>query len=342
MRQRWVGGQMFTFYRRIGADRFQEQHGLAFEDFAPGQRFRHRPGMTVSQQDNADEALDTLNGAMLHFDAHYAAATAWRRPLIVSTLTLQRVIGMASKTFARRSAILEFPEIVLNGPVFGGDTLYAESEVLACDAADASVTVRLRGVKSDGAEIGRFICRMAIGRRDDGETAGEPRFAAYHMDAGGILVEQSGLFFEDLRAGETFIHAPRRSFFAEEVVGHAWRSLEVTPRYHDVSVMQGRVPVAEPFLIGVVTALTTRVFGRVSANLGWRGVALSAPVFAGDTIEAESTILDARESRSRPDEGVVSVATVARNQRGDAVLRFNRTLLVYRRSASGLYGQVGY
>src|SRR6185503_19397005 len=116
---------MFTAYHRIGEHRYQERYGLDFEDFSPGQRFRHRPGVTLSQQDNVDEALDTLNGAMLHYDAHYAASTAWQRPLMVSTLTLQRLVGMASKTYARRSAITGFDEIVLNGPLFGGDTLYA-------------------------------------------------------------------------------------------------------------------------------------------------------------------------------------------------------------------------
>ena len=335
---------MFSFFRQIGAGRYQERHGLAFEDFCPGQRFRHRPGVTMSQQDNVEEALDTLNGAMLHFDAHYAAATSWRQPLMVSTLTLQRVVGMASKTYARRTAILGFPEIVLNGPVFGGDTLYTESEVLACDPSDQSVTVRLLGVKAEGAEVGRFVCRMAIPGRDAGDAtiADEPRFAAYHDAEPGMLTEQCGLFFEDLRPGESFIHAPRRGFFPEEVVAHAWRSLEVSPRQHDPRAMGERIPVPEPFLVGAVTALTTRVFGRVSANLGWRDVTFPAPVFAGDTIEAESTVLDVRESRSRPDEGVVSVATEARNQHGEPVLRFHRTLLLYRRHADGLYRASGY
>ena len=79
---------MFSAYHRIGENRYRQRIGLDFEDFSPGQRFRHRPGVTLSQQDNADEALDTLNGAMLHYDAHYAAATSWQRPLMVSTLTL--------------------------------------------------------------------------------------------------------------------------------------------------------------------------------------------------------------------------------------------------------------
>jgi itaconyl-CoA hydratase len=330
---------MFSFYRQIGVQRYQERHGLDFEDFAVGQRFRHRPGVTLSQQDNVDEALDTLNGAMLHFDAHYAAGTAWQRPLMVSTLTLQRVIGMASKTYSRRTAILEFPEVVLNGPLFGGDTLYVTSEVLECDAVAGAITVRLTGHKADRTEVARITCRMAIPQRDAsaGTPAGEQRFAAYHVGDDGALVEQCGLFFEDCAAGESFVHTPRRRFFPEELVTHAWRSLELGAVEKD-----GRVAVPEPFLIGATTALTTRHFGRVSANLGWLDVELPTTVLAGDTIEAESEVLSTRGSRSRPEEGIVSVATKARNQRGAVVLKFRRNLLVYRRRAEALYVRAGY
>jgi itaconyl-CoA hydratase len=330
---------MFSFYRQIGVQRYQERHGLDFEDFALGQRFRHRPGVTLSQQDNVDEALDTLNGAMLHFDAHYAAGTAWQKPLMVSTLTLQRVMGMASKTYARRTAILAFPEVVLNGPMFGGDTLYAASEVLECDAVSGAITVRLIGHKADRTEIARITCRMAIARREAsaGTPVEEQRFAAYHIGDDGALVEQCGLFFEDCAAGESFVHTPRRRFFPEELVAHARRSLELGAIERD-----GRVAVPEPFLIGATTALTTRHFGRVSANLGWLDVELPTPVLAGDTIEAESEVLSMRESKSRPEEGIVTVATKARNQHGEVVLNFRRNLLVYRRRAEAFYLRVGY
>jgi len=63
---------------------------------------------------------------------------------------------------------------------------------------------------------------------------------------------------------------------------------------------------------------------------------------AGDTIEAESTILEARASRSRPGEGIISVATCARNQHGAEVVAYRRTLLVYRRVASTPYAAAGY
>src|SRR5271170_7428100 len=169
---------MLSAYDRLGDHRYRERTGLDLEDFVPGQRFRHRPGVTLSQQDNADEALETLNAAMLHYDAQYAAATTWGRPLMVSTLVLQRIIGMAAKTYGNRRAILGFAEIVLTAPVFGGDTLYAESEVLDCapgpDAAYGSVppygivTARLRAVRPDGSEIGSLTCRFAILSRATG------------------------------------------------------------------------------------------------------------------------------------------------------------------------------
>jgi itaconyl-CoA hydratase len=324
---------MFTAYHRIGENRYRERHGLDFEDFAPGQRFRHRPGVTLSQQDNADEALDTLNGAMLHYDAHYAAATSWQRPLMVSTLTLQRLVGMASKTYGRRRAILGFDDITMNGPLFGGDTLYAESEIVAVDAATASIRTLIRGRKADGAEVARITCRMAIERRDaGGDPAQDIRFAAYHEAEDGAMVEQVGLWFEDCFAGESFVHSPRRSFHLEEARAHAWRSLDLTPQHH----------VPETFVVAAATALTTRTFGRVVANLGWHDVQLPTQVAYGDTIEAESTVLETRASRSRPGEGIISVVTRARNQHGAEVLSYRRTLLVYRREGVALYARAGY
>jgi len=324
---------MFTAYLRIGENRYLERHGLDFEDFVPGQRFRHRPGVTLSQQDNADEALDTQNGAMLHYDAHYAAATAWQRPLMVSTLTLQRLVGMTSKTYARRRSILGFDDITMNGPLFGGDTLYAGSEILDTDAAAASIRTLILGHKADGSEVARITCRMAIERRDAaGDPAQEDRFAAYHLAGDGVQVEQVGLWFEDCMAGETFVHRPRRSFHREEVATHAWRSLELAPQHH----------VPETFVVAATTALTTRTFGRVVANLGWHDVQLPLPVSVGDTIEAESTILETRASRSRPSEGIVSVATRARNQHGVEVISYRRTLLVYRRAGAAPYAKAGY
>jgi itaconyl-CoA hydratase len=348
----------FYAYARAGDARYQERFGLDFEEFAVGQRLRHRPGVTLTQQDNLDEALDTINAAMLHYDANYAAQTTWKKPLMVSTITLQRVIGMASRTFGRKKSILSFAEIALTGPLFGGDTLYSESEITAVrDGGDdhGVVTVVSRGVTPEGREITKITYDVAVYKRgkhpDEAGGAAAPaaeeeRFMLYSKLPDGTLVEHYGIFFEDARAGETFVHYPRRTFYRDEAVEHAWRSFEVNPQYHDQSWIakhqDGKQRIQEPWLISAATAATTRTFGRVVANLGWTDIQLPTPVYAGDTTEAESTIVDKRESKSRPNEGILTVDTRAYNQRRELVLSYRRNLLVYRRTAETPYARAGY
>ena len=355
-----------TPYYHDGAQRYREHFGLFFERFAPGQRYVHRPGITLSQQDNADETLDSYNGAMIHFDARYAGMSSWRRPLMVSTLTVQRLVGMMAKTFGCRRDILGFREISLSAPVFAGDTIYAESEILECRPGTTPgvgiVTVRIVGRKDrhhDGsplaepavfanlvAEIEVFTAAgwIAVALQPLGEPAREPRFGCYR-DEHGQRVEQWGLFFEDARPGESFVHAPRRSFHRADIVRDARRAFDFTPGTHLAPWVderqQGRLRVPETMLLGAVTALTTRTFGRVSANLGWTGITLG-PVYEGDTVEAESTVVEARESKSRPHEGVLTVDTFARNQHGEEVCRYRRNLLVYRRAGESPYAMAGY
>ena len=157
----------FSAYVKIGENRYRERYGLDFEDFEVGQVFQHRPGITISQQDNVEETLDTLNQAMLHFDAHYASQTEWKKPLGVSTLTLQRLMGLTWKTFNKKMRIRSWAEIKMTAPVFGGDTLYAESEIK--EKADAAgntnaannancgrLTVVTRGMNQDG----KAVCAM--------------------------------------------------------------------------------------------------------------------------------------------------------------------------------------
>jgi itaconyl-CoA hydratase len=346
----------FFSYRRAGDKLFQERFGLDFEDFVVGQRFRHRPGATVTQQDNADHALDTMNGAMIHYDAHYAAQTAWKQPLVVTGVTQKRVIGMASKTFSRRCAIRGFDEISMLKPVFGGDTLYSESEILEA-SADAGTDTGLlkvcsRGLKADGTEVARLIYDASIYRRNRGPDAdglalaAEARFASHRELDDGALIEQVGLFFEDLQPGETFIHSPRRSFYWDEAVEQSWRALEIAPRYHDLDWLAkhagGRLQISEAFVVNAVGPLTTRTFGRVVANLRNYDIRLPNPVYAGDTVEARSTILDAKDSRSRPNEGILTIEMHAHNQRGEEVMSYRRNLLVYRRSAPNPYASSGY
>lgn len=159
----------FSAYVVTGERRYRERFGLAFEQFAVGQRFQHRPGLTLSQQDSRDECLDTLNQQMLHFDEQFAAHTEWKRCLMDSTLTTKVLVGMTWKTFARRTRLLGFAEITLTKPLFGGDTLYAESEILAVsdwaeDPAVGRIKVCTTGVKAGGETVARLTYDQLVAR----------------------------------------------------------------------------------------------------------------------------------------------------------------------------------
>lgn len=343
-------------YLRLGPGRFRERFGFSFEDLHEGMRIRHRPGIDVSQQDNREDAVDLLNNAQLHYDSSYAAQTEWERPLGVSTLTVQRLFGMASRSWYRRRALLGIERIAMTRPVFGGDTLYAESTVAGLDPGHdpdvGRVALVIEGVNQRREVVAEITCQMEVYRRgrhpeDAGgaEPAEEERFLLHHVDGDGALVEQTGLAFEDLAAGETFEHWPGRAVGFEESRFHALRSLEINPRWHDASYLDAHgelEPVVfEPLVVGLVTALTTRTLGRVVANLGWTGVELPRPLRPGETLFATSTIGQVRASRSRPAQGVVEVETQARTADGELVCRYLRTLLVYRRGA-GPYARAGY
>src|SRR3972149_5556031 len=106
--------------------------GRFFEDFEPGDVYRSRFGRTVSEMDNLLFTHLTLNTNPLHFDANFAGKTKWGKPLVNSTFTLALITGMTVSDVSENAmANLGWDEIKLTNPVFLGDTLYAETEVLS-------------------------------------------------------------------------------------------------------------------------------------------------------------------------------------------------------------------
>lgn len=157
----------YPAYVQLDDQRFRERYGLDFEEFAIGQRFKHRPGYTFTQQDNIDDCLDTMNQAMLHFDAHYAAQTQFKKNLMVTTTIVQRLVGMVWKTFNRRKRITKWHYINMLAPVFGGDTLYSESEIVSVesDCKDGEcglVSVVISGFSQSGQKTCEMQCDMKI------------------------------------------------------------------------------------------------------------------------------------------------------------------------------------
>lgn len=159
----------FLAYIRTGENRYRERFGLDFEQFALGQKFKHRPGLTLSQQDSRNESLDTLNQQMLHFDEQFASHTEWKKCLMDSTLTTKVVFGMTWKTFAKRTHLLGYDEITLTQPLFGGDTLYAESEILEKadwpgDPRVGRLKVCTQGVDQHGEVVAKLVYDALVAR----------------------------------------------------------------------------------------------------------------------------------------------------------------------------------
>ena len=110
-----------------GKDRF----GRYLEDFCPGDIYRHWPGKTVTEGDNNLFCLLTMNHHPVHLDVEYVKAHPHERILVVGTYVLSLVVGMSvADTSGKAIANLEYEKIIHHGPVFIGDTIYAESEVL--------------------------------------------------------------------------------------------------------------------------------------------------------------------------------------------------------------------
>ncbi len=351
----------FFAYLEVGNHRYRETFGLDFEDFQIGQVFHHRPGITVSQQDNKDEATETINSAMLHYDANYASKTEWKNCLGVSTLTLQKVLGSTWKTFYKKARVKIYHDIAMTHPVFDGTTLYAKSTIKGINPTSAKetgevevITEALNQKNEVVSKVHYTVLMYKRGQHPEDKTypanfkpVTDLKFLAYHPagDSKAELMEQAGLYFEDLEPGETYEHRPAKTFFEGENWQHAMRSLDWHPRHSDVEYVKkfhgGKFPISENYLLGVITALTTRSFGRVVANLGWVNLAVLAPVFVGDTVYVESTIKEKRLSNSRPTQGIMTADTVAYNQHGEKIMTYTRTFLIYKKGL-GPYDAAGY
>lgn len=170
-------------------------------------------------------------------------------------------------------------------------------------------------------------------------------FYSHRKLADNVYMEIAGVEYEDFEVGQVFEHRPGRTFTAEENRIHAMRSADLSMRNVDAvyneKVYGGEQVISETLILSVVTALTTKTFNKVVANLGWKNVRLPTPVRAGDTIYAESEILGKRESQSRPAQAVLHVKTRTVNQRGEEVCSFERRLLIYKRGL-GPYEAAGY
>jgi itaconyl-CoA hydratase len=145
-----------------------------------------------------------------------------------------------------------------------------------------------------------------------------------------------GRFFEDFEVGDVYEHPLGRTVTTTDNVWFTLLSQNTAPVHFDHNYAAqtefGKPLVDSTFTLALVTGQSvTDISQNVFANLGWDEVRLPAPVFEGDTIYSQSEVLEKRESRSRPNVGIVTVETTGYNQDGRTVITFKRTIMVYRR-----------
>lgn len=109
------------------------QRGLYFDELEEGVIYRHQPGRTLSEADNILFTTLTMNTQALHLDAAFSESQPFGRRLVNSMLTLSTLVGLSVSQLTQGTIIgqLGLDKVVFPKPVFHGDTLYAESEVLS-------------------------------------------------------------------------------------------------------------------------------------------------------------------------------------------------------------------
>ena len=150
--------------------------------------------------------------------------------------------------------------------------------------------------------------------------------------------EWRGRFFEDFAVGDRFRSRLGRTVTETDNVWFTCLTMNTNQVHFNTPYAQRtrfeRPLVNSAFTLALITGMTVPdTSENAAANLAWTDISLPKPVFAGDTLWAESEILGVRESRSNPDVGIVSMRCRGINQRREVVIEFLRTFMVYRREA---------
>jgi len=144
--------------------------GRFFEDFEVGDIYRSRLGRTVTEADNTWFTLLTNNTNQLHFNIEYGKKSDFGQCLVNSTLTLAIVAGLNVTDVSENGFALGWDYVTLPNPLFAGDTLYAQSEVVKVRESTSNpqrgiVKVKTLGIKQDGAVVIEYARSVMVWKR---------------------------------------------------------------------------------------------------------------------------------------------------------------------------------
>ena len=149
--------------------------GRFFEDFEVGDIYRARLGRTITMTDNIQFTMITNNTKQIHFNADYAAKTEFGKPLVNSALTFSIVAGLAVSDVSENGFALGWDWVKLPNPVFPGDTIYAETEVMSTRESKSRptqgvVVVQTRGINQNGKVVLEFQRSVMVWKRAHAPT----------------------------------------------------------------------------------------------------------------------------------------------------------------------------
>lgn len=145
--------------------------------------------------------------------------------------------------------------------------------------------------------------------------------------------ESFGRYYEDFNVGDIYEHRPGRTITETDNTWFTLLTMNTHPMHFDAEYAKhsefGRCIICSPLTVALMVGMSvTDVSQKAIANLGWTDIRMTHPLFAGDTLTAESEVLGKRESASRPNAGIVTVKTTGFNQDGKVVCDFQRTMLI--------------
>jgi acyl dehydratase len=232
------------------------------------------------------------------------------KPLILLTRMASRGLDGWDRVWGHLSKHFSVAQFDLEMPSEAPTKVRASTRrsVLDRAAADAGYFVRTFGSEVDMVAMAKVV--------------GERRYR-----------ESYGRYFEDFAIGDVYEHRPGRTITDADNIWFSLLTNNQHPLHSDAAYSSksefGKLLVDSCITLSVVTGLSVAdVSAKAIANLGWDKVKLTAPVFAGDTIYAESEVLEKRQSKSRPTQGIVTVRSTGKNQNGVVCITFERTLLI--------------
>jgi acyl dehydratase len=148
--------------------------------------------------------------------------------------------------------------------------------------------------------------------------------------------ETFGRYFEDFTVGDIYEHRPGRTIAETDNTWFTLLTMNTHPMHFDAEFAKhsefGKCIICSPLTVALMVGMSvTDVSQKAIANMGWTDIRMTHPLSAGDTLMSESEVLAKRESKSRPNAGLVTVKTSGFNQDGVLVCDFQRTILIPKR-----------